>query len=608
MAAIAVFAFKKGDINRLKYGIDSEGNLCGSLNDGDSPFKDQRGNTKLFYFIPTGTLNISKTYKRCISECPTSTSDIICKYGTATPSNSIALTNAIANGICSVGVKAKSVMNRCIPIEMQTPGSNGPSTVDSVLSAAFGKEINSRNLATKIFESIYESWKWILVCCGVAIVISFLWLFLIQLFCAPVVWLTVLLLLIVTGGSTAYLFFLWWRLKSGQSLVLRGFDPSGFMETLNLDNQNVLLGVSIISAVATLLIWCAICFSRKRIKLAIQLIKEASKAVRAMPSMVFFPLFTNALILIVGAFCILIIVYLSTDGELIAQKVNSLQNEYTGSSFQSDTVLNYLIIYYVFGMFWNLNLISAIGQCSIAGAVATWYWTRDKKAIPSFAVFGALKRTLRYHLGSLALGSLILAIIQTIQFILYQLEKKVKNSQNKFAKYVLRCLQCLFFCLERFIRFLNKNAYIEIAVYGYSFCKAARVAFELLLRNAFRVAIIDKIGDFILFLGILLISGLSTIVGMFLLQTYSDIAEFYVAPLIIIFILSFYIASLFTSVFEMAIDTIFLSFCEDCERNDGSSKPFFMPESLKQFISKNSQEAPMVGDAGNKEQENEQQK
>lgn len=34
----------------------------------------------------------------------------------------------------------------------------------------------------------------------------------------------------------------------------------------------------------------------------------------------------------------------------------------------------------------------------------------------------------------------------------------------------------------------------------------------------------------------------------------------------------------------MAIDTIFLSFCEDCERNDGSEdRPYYMSERLMQL-------------------------
>lgn len=34
----------------------------------------------------------------------------------------------------------------------------------------------------------------------------------------------------------------------------------------------------------------------------------------------------------------------------------------------------------------------------------------------------------------------------------------------------------------------------------------------------------------------------------------------------------------------MAIDTIFLCFCEDCEQNDGISRPYYMSKSLMSFV------------------------
>lgn len=35
----------------------------------------------------------------------------------------------------------------------------------------------------------------------------------------------------------------------------------------------------------------------------------------------------------------------------------------------------------------------------------------------------------------------------------------------------------------------------------------------------------------------------------------------------------------------MAIDTILLSFCEDVDKNNGTDKPYFMPESLRSMFS-----------------------
>jgi hypothetical protein len=66
---------------------------------------------------------------------------------------------------------------------------------------------------------------------------------------------------------------------------------------------------------------------------------------------------------------------------------------------------------------------------------------------------------------------------------------------------MLCMLQCCMWCLEKCMKFLNKNAYIQTAIHGYSFCKAARSAFFLIARNILRIIAVSFVGDFVLFLG-----------------------------------------------------------------------------------------------------------
>ena len=41
--------------------------------------------------------------------------------------------------------------------------------------------------------------------------------------------------------------------------------------------------------------------------------------------------------------------------------------------------------------------------------------------------------------------------------------------------------------IEKCMKFINKNAYIQTAIFGYHFCKAAKCAFFLILRNIARI-------------------------------------------------------------------------------------------------------------------------
>lgn len=49
----------------------------------------------------------------------------------------------------------------------------------------------------------------------------------------------------------------------------------------------------------------------------------------------------------------------------------------------------------------------------------------------------------------------------------------------------------------------------------------------------------------------------------------------------------------------MTIDTIFLCFCEDCEQNDGISRPYFMSRGLMEFV-QNSKQSLDVASIGSK--------
>ena len=51
------------------------------------------------------------------------------------------------------------------------------------------------------------------------------------------------------------------------------------------------------------------------------------------------------------------------------------------------------------------------------------------------------------------------------------------------------------------------------AIYGYNFCESAKKAFLLIVANALRVAAINSIGDFVLFLGKISTAAVVLVIG-----------------------------------------------------------------------------------------------
>uniref|UniRef100_A0A8C1V171 Choline transporter-like protein n=1 Tax=Cyprinus carpio TaxID=7962 RepID=A0A8C1V171_CYPCA len=256
-----------------------------------------------------------------------------------------------------------------------------------------------------------------------------------------------------------------------------------------------------------------------------------------------------------------------------------------------------LQIYNVFAFLWCVNFVIALGHCTLAGAFGSYYWAFSKPAdIPTFPLIQSFMRALRYHVGSLAFGALILTLVQIVRIVLEYLDHKFKEAQNPCTRFIMCCLKCCFYCLEKFIKFINRNAYIMIAIYGKNFCVSAKNAFSLLMRNIIRVVVLDKVTDLLLFFGKLLVVGGVGVLAFFFfsgrIQTPGTTFEtaalnYYWMPIITVVFGAYLIAHGFFSVYNMGVDTLFLCFLEDLERNDGSpEKPYFMSKNLMKILNK----------------------
>jgi len=88
-------------------------------------------------------------------------------------------------------------------------------------------------------------------------------------------------------------------------------------------------------------------------------------------------------------------------------------------------------------------------------------------------------------------------------------------------RFVLGCLQCYVACFERFIKFINKNAYIQIALTGKSFCFAAKDGFFLVMKNPLRFGVLASIGSIFILFGKLFIAAISTLIGFVIITNAS---------------------------------------------------------------------------------------
>ncbi|XP_053600739.1 choline transporter-like 2 isoform X2 [Plodia interpunctella] len=495
-----------------------------------------------------------------------------------------------------------------------------------------GTERDTHILSAQIAQDMVQARWYIVGAVLIVILICFVYILVLRWVVGPVVWTSIVAFLILLGFSCylCYKEYKYYLANPVQQIATSNI--KGYAESI-VKTHTFWLVVLIIAAIVLLILTLIVIFLRNRIVIAIALIREGSKAVSAIKSTVFFPILPWVMQCLTIAYGVFVLMYIISMGESLFSVVNKkidpdcvCNGNYTDYAscdpiqFQLDchdsgTILPckkaicyftgldsphsvvYLHLGNLLGFFWTMFFISGCSDMMLASTFATWYWTFRKRNLPFFTLTAGVARTVRYHMGTVALGSLIIAIVRIIRVILEYIDQKLKKFDNAFTRAVLCCCKCFFWCLENFLKFINKNAYIMCAVHGTNFCASARDAFSLLMRNIVRVVVLDKVADFIFFLSKLLLSiGVGFAVYYFLDgEVVSKITggkhSLYLhnnyIPAVFLGIITYIIGSIFFQVYSMAVDTLFLCFLEDCERNDGSpEKPYFMSKNLMKILGK----------------------
>lgn len=141
----------------------------------------------------------------------------------------------------------------------------------------------------------------------------------------------------------------------------------------------------------------------------------------------------------------------------------------------------------MFGMFisffWGYKVISTISSMTTSHVVASWYFDPEgaSSGIPCCkpVTLVGLKRAMTNYLGSIAFGTLIVAILEAIYYTAKYVANKMAGG-NLVLKLVVCCFLCILNCLKNTIEWLTEWAYAYIALYGSSFIEAGSSVFSML--------------------------------------------------------------------------------------------------------------------------------
>lgn len=544
--------------DRVIYGSDLQGRICGK----DDGVKDKR--LVVSPWAPNYWAQV------CVSSC------------NETLSNKDIMPDGLE-------YESYAFLSRCIPIKLALPQIEIKISYDDWSSG-----ISTQQIVADLFET-----RWAILSSGItAFVMSLLYISVIRK-CANTLVVLGICIMVLTGFVVG-------------ALLLHSADAADD----SLDENKVLLmrifgwAFIIITAIAAL----TLCCMRKSIALAIKVSKIAAKALTDMPALMCYPVIPVTAAIIYGVVWYTIAIQIYSVGSLQEQptpknvytslltgKVN--KNPQTMTAWVPNEQYRNWFWFHIFGAFWNMQFIIYFAFMVIAGAVADWYFTRvgddgkkvrghEEGQLAPMPIIASMCRAIRYHMGSLACGALIIAIVKFTRAVLTYLQKKAYGDHPNPLQVLLACMiTCCLKCVECCIDKVNKNAFIYTAIWGCGFCTAGCKSFALLWKNLGAVAAINTVSFTLIWLGKFGVTFMTA--GIYALALNSlvgtQISSILYPGLIIIF-LSNFVSRLTMLIIETVIDTTFMCYLVDLDHN-GAGGNMLASEDLTALVEENKEQS-----------------
>lgn len=560
---ISFFAYTKGNFSNIAKPVDVDKNICGEGAAQDFP---------LLYINEPTTPTLYKT-TICVKACPKDDRTLIqCK------------TNSYMDNCADLNiVPSITLFHRlCIPNARELSNS----IKDHIHLGYFQETL----------EDIKEVWPMLFVGFFLAILIIAIYLFLIRLCSKVFVYVLVFAVLI---GLIALGAFCWQKHQTllNDNADINKMRDQGDMRDVTDPDLNITEEESTDYGnnqsskwkTAAIILWILAgiyflisLFLCSRINLAANILESTAEFVQDEPSVFLIPLIFTIGLLMFILYWVPTVSLLSSVGEVSTANSTIFVNIKWESSTRA------LIWVMIFALAWGISFNFSQETFSVAAMSSSWYFERrDKQNVSAWKV---ICWSFTYHIGTLAFGSLLIAIVWIIQAVLAYLYSKLKEygGEDSAAGFLVKCASCFVACFERTLKFINKHAYIETALRNLDFCPAAAKCMEITTKNFLRFGVLLGLTEMFLFMGTLLISCLTTFIMNFVIAAYCDkfgIEVDTIGPLLFVFLFTLVVCMVFSYVYEVSADT--LLHCYILDEEDGhidGSIGHGAPEKLKSTI------------------------
>lgn len=237
-------------------------------------------------------------------------------------------------------------------------------------------------------------------------------------------------------------------------------------------------------------------------------------------------------------------------------------------------------LYMFFGILWICQFLKAKTQFITMVSASTYYFNSDKETEGHADLDLAVQFTYKFHIGSLAFGSFIIALVEFIKwcFLVVAEYAATASGENKMVKVIIRVAECYITCLEKVCDYINKSAYCYMAVSGDGFCKSAWNGFLLNMKHAMKFAFANFLAQGFILLGKLGIVAINLVFLYLIMKVRGDIEEVgpygWMVPAFVVGAITYIAASVFLGLFDETVLALVTSLCVDVDLN---GKPKYGP-------------------------------
>lgn len=201
-----------------------------------------------------------------------------------------------------------------------------------------------------------------------------------------------------------------------------------------------------------------------------------------------------------------------------------------------------------------------------ASAIHRWWKYPGQSAVS----FKAVMRASTSNLGSAALGSFFVAVVETLNMLVSSMASLFAASENYCIACLFWILSCCISCFEYLLKLFNRFAFAFVGIHQVGFIRSGKRAIDFLTDRGCGAIINDNLIENVLWVGSLITGGVVSSVGYVIATNQNETYTFVTSLTVFGFFIGYTVSQILFGVISGATTTVYICFID-------------MPNDLKKY-------------------------